>query len=229
MTSERPDPIGRLRALVAETTLAPGARLPAERELAHRLQVTRNTLRKALATLEAEGLIWRHVGRGTFVGARPRSSGLEVAQLARSASPMEIVEARMTVEPQLARLAAARASLEEIEEMQLCVRRNATAEDTRTFERWDSRLHHAIAKASHNRLLVMLFEALDTTREGPAWGRAKEATLTAAAKREYVRQHDDIVHAILDRDGPTAERRMRDHLSHLRHDLAEFSGVGRQA
>jgi DNA-binding FadR family transcriptional regulator len=215
--------------MIADPHTGPGTRLPSERDLARRFKVNRNTLRKALATLEAEGLIWRHIGRGTFVGARPARSGLEVEQLTRSASPMEIVEARMTVEPQLARLAAARASLEEIEEMQLCVRRGASAEDIPTFERWDSPLHRAIAKASHNRLLLMLFEALDTTRDGPAWGRAKEATLTAAAKRQYLGEHEGIVQAILDRDGSTAERRMRDHLGHLRRDFAEFSGLGQQA
>src|SRR5512134_3167616 len=62
--------VSRLRAYVAEKGLKPGARLPAERELTDHLGMTRNTLRKALESLEREGAIWRHVGKGTFISAQ---------------------------------------------------------------------------------------------------------------------------------------------------------------
>ncbi|MEP3671066.1 MAG: winged helix-turn-helix domain-containing protein, partial [Roseibium sp.] len=61
----------RLRDLIDSAGYRLNDRILPERELCKRLDTTRNQLRKALADLEAQGLIWRHVGRGTFVGSRP--------------------------------------------------------------------------------------------------------------------------------------------------------------
>ena len=61
----------QLRAYLAQNDYPADGRLPPERKLCEELGVTRTSLRKALATLELEGQIWRHVGRGTFIGARP--------------------------------------------------------------------------------------------------------------------------------------------------------------
>jgi DNA-binding GntR family transcriptional regulator len=62
------DFVSELRSFIAEGNYAPNDRLPAERELISRLGVTRATLRKGLDALERDGAIWRHVGKGTFVG-----------------------------------------------------------------------------------------------------------------------------------------------------------------
>ena len=59
-----------LRQYLTEQEFSLNSRLPAERDLSTALGVSRTDLRKALAVLEAEGQIWRHVGRGTFVGTR---------------------------------------------------------------------------------------------------------------------------------------------------------------
>ncbi len=61
----------RLKRFIRESSFEHNARLPPERELCGILGVTRGELRKALADLESDGLIWRHVGRGTFIGSRP--------------------------------------------------------------------------------------------------------------------------------------------------------------
>lgn len=61
----------RLRDLIDNAGYRHNDRVPPERELCKTLGTTRNQLRKALAGLEAQGRVWRHVGRGTFVGARP--------------------------------------------------------------------------------------------------------------------------------------------------------------
>ena len=68
----------QLRAYLAQQRLPVNSRLPPERELCRALGVTRTAVRNALATLEAEGQLWRHVGKGTFVGTRkPRIDELE--------------------------------------------------------------------------------------------------------------------------------------------------------
>ena len=72
----------QLRALLAQKELPPSTRLPPERELSELLGVSRGELRKALAVLEKQGELWRHVGKGTFIGARPVAEMSSVAAIA---------------------------------------------------------------------------------------------------------------------------------------------------
>jgi DNA-binding GntR family transcriptional regulator len=71
-------------------------RLPAERDLCLVLGLSRSRLRKGLAVLEAEGQVWRHVGRGTFVGPRPIPNLSDVELLTSLTSPTAVMEARMS-------------------------------------------------------------------------------------------------------------------------------------
>ena len=65
------DPTNQLREQLGDEKYTKGSKLPSERALAEELGITRPLLRKALSKLEAENLIWRHIGKGTFVGTRP--------------------------------------------------------------------------------------------------------------------------------------------------------------
>ncbi|HSM39403.1 MAG TPA: winged helix-turn-helix domain-containing protein, partial [Afifellaceae bacterium] len=70
--NEAPPPaLDAMRSFLADQKLSLNLRLPPERELCKHFGVSRSELRKALAVLESEGQIWRHVGRGTFIGSRP--------------------------------------------------------------------------------------------------------------------------------------------------------------
>lgn len=104
----------RLRRLLAELAPDAGDRLPAERMLAMRLGCSRETLRKGLATLEREGEIWRHVGQGTFRGARPRHLPVRDMLLVEGATPPDLMRARILLEPQVAAEAARRAEAPDI-------------------------------------------------------------------------------------------------------------------
>lgn len=74
-------------------------RLPPERELAQTLGVTRPQLRTVMKQLENEGLVWRHVGRGTFFGSRSHEGGdqLAMSPAAATANPRELMEALRTI------------------------------------------------------------------------------------------------------------------------------------
>src|SRR5688572_2452703 len=102
--------ITQLRAYLLQSDLGLHGRVPPERQLAAALDVSRAELRKALAALEAEGQVWRHVGKGTFLGERPRTAMDQIAWLARLTNPVEVMGARFAVEPELARLAALHAN-----------------------------------------------------------------------------------------------------------------------
>jgi DNA-binding transcriptional regulator YhcF (GntR family) len=124
----------QLRAWLAQRELPPSTRLPPERELSELLGVSRGELRKALAILEEHGELWRHVGKGTFIGARPVAELSSIAEVAAQTSPSEVMRARLAIEPELAREAALHATADDIAEMKLCVSGARGAETWRQYE-----------------------------------------------------------------------------------------------
>ena len=194
-------------------------RLPAERVLAEEFGVSRSTLRTALGVLEAEGKIWRHVGRGTFVGQRPSVDAPALSALVNRTHPEEVMEVRLVLEPRIAGLAARRASAADIAAMDRCVRKAETATDVATFELWDGAFHRAIATGAHNTLLLALFDAVNAIRQEAIWGRLKEASLTSHRQRLYNAQHAACVAAIRDRSAVDAEAHMIEHLEAVRENM----------
>jgi len=209
----------RLRNMLKDGRYLVGNRLPTERELADELSVSRSALRKILSILEAEGLIWRHVGRGTFLGPRPNPCIEAHTAITYSTSPPEIMEVRLMMEPKIAAMAAQRSTQYEIEKMDNCVRRCAEAPDFVTNERWDYLLHENFAMATHNSLITSLYGIINKLREGDVWGRLKEASMTSDLWKEYSNQHYEIVQAIRDRDPAKAEEAMRKHLETVKKHL----------
>lgn len=191
-------------------------RLPPERELCKQLGVSRGTLRKALEILEAKGKIWRHVGRGTFVGSRQIGPKPSLVAITEATSPSELMELRLILEPQIARLAAIRASPSEIAYMLYCVERSEAAGDSKTYELWDGTLHHAIAKASHNALILHVFEAVNELRNLTAWGQLRDEIVSPRERLLYwCRQHRQLVERIADRDPTQAEHIARLHVEEV--------------
>ncbi len=208
-----------LTRYIEDQKLAPQSKLPAERQLCEGLGISRGELRKALSLLEADGKIWRHVGRGTFVGTRPLDRMNEIAALSTHTNPAEVMQARLLLEPGIVRIAALQATAANIERMQLCSKRKDAAVDWLTYERWDGAFHQAVAEGAHNTLLLTLFNALNTVREATEWGRLRKSRLTDAHRQRSSRQHLAIVDAIIARDMDQAETAMRDHLKSVHKAL----------
>ena len=215
-------PIGaltQLRAYLAQRDLPSNARLPAERELCDLLGVSRGELRKALAVLEGNGELWRHVGKGTFVGMRPPEDQGSIAAIARRTTPSEVLNARLAMEPMLAREAALNATVDDIAGMRRCLKASREAATWRQYESCDNRLHQMIAEGTHNTVLVALFEQLNAVRRTVVWGRLRNAANRPAPDHHSFAEHDRIVAAVAERDQALAERAMHDHLSTVRAKL----------
>lgn len=201
-----------LLEIVERSRFADGGRLPPERELCEAIKVSRGTLRKALDALEARGLIWRHVGRGTFAG-KVRTAQTSLIQIADTTSPWELMELRLMIEPQIAKLAAERASQSEITHMRYCLEKGEAADDPDTYELWDGTLHRAVAEAAHNRLVLSVFESVNELRKLTAWGRMREKIVSPPGRVEHWRkQHRGFVEAIAERDPRAAEACARLHV-----------------
>ena len=189
---------------------AQNERLPAERELADQLGLTRNRLRGSLKRLAAEGLIWRHVGKGTFFGRRP--SPITPKDLSELTNPREVMEVRLALEPEVARLAAFRATARDVGEIEGCLRKMGTTNDWSEWGFWDMRFHWAIAKAANNALLLLLFETMQASRGQVVWGRLGESSRRKARKGAIAKEHRAILDAIRQRDPDRAAELMRGHL-----------------
>jgi len=213
------DPIRRLRQILQSGRFPDQTRLPPERALSAELGISRAVLRKALSVLEAENLIWRHVGRGTFVGSRPQAEKNGTAMIADFTNPAEIMEVRLVIEPKIAAIAALRATPDDIDKMEAALAKSAAANDSVSFEKWDGALHEAIATSTRNSLLISFFKAVNSLREDKIWGSLKQASLNRSRQELYGRQHRNLVEAINDRNAIEAEKTMRIHLEEVQKNL----------
>lgn len=203
--------IDRLRTLLGSGAYPEQSRMPPERKLAATFGVTRAALRNALEVLEKDGRIWRHVGRGTFVGRMP-DSARPVTMPSDLTDPAEIMEARLALEPRLCALAAERATSQEMDYMRQCLDSSAQAANIHDYERWDAKLHRAIAESGRNPVLLALFQALHAMREHRMWEQVKQAMTSQENQSLLLRQHRALVDAIIARDPRAAEAAMRVHL-----------------
>ncbi len=213
------NPVTILKDWLDNSRLQPENRIPPERELAEQLLLSRSALRKGLSALEAEGRIWRHVGKGTFIGSGPENDIPYFPSVNALVNPAEIMEARLVLEPRLAALAALKLTINDISQMEGYLRNSREARSTAEYENWDSLLHSAIAKASKNPLLYSMFLLVNKTRQEDVWGRLKEASLTLERRELYCLQHEELVVALKDRDAQKAEKVMREHIEIVRKHL----------
>jgi DNA-binding FadR family transcriptional regulator len=209
----------QLRAYLGNRGPIHGARLPPERQLALELGVSRGSLRKALADLETEGLIWRHVGRGTFLGNRPVEAVQDLSEVTRQTNPAGVMEARLALEPELARLAALHATRADLDELGACMAAARAAEDWRAYEYCDNRLHRGIAQATANIVLLALFDSLNMIRRTVTWGRQRRSPQRPDPSHHSFTEHERIVEAITNREAGRAADAMRAHLLMVRANL----------
>ncbi len=210
----------RLRAYVEDEGFGPQDRIPPERTLATMIGCSRETVRRALRTLENEGLIWSHQGKGTFIGPAPASVDRPVQRVIATASTANLIEARRVYEPALAAAAAQSATADDIRTLRDLAHSTGAARDWREYEHYDDAFHKAVARASGNPLLIAIFLTLASVRDRAPWQRKHDALFRKAGKHDYAAEqgklHSAIVDAIEARDGEAARRMMLDHLDSIR-------------
>lgn len=212
--------LAKLRRYIDQVRRDNGRRLPPEARLCGELDISRARLRGLLKLLEKEGLIWRHVGKGTFIGERPLTT--ELSSMPEVLTPPEAFEARLVIEPQLAALAARRATPGQIDEMRQCLHRMRELQDFEQWAVWDERLHRLVGKAAGNTLLLAVY---DTVRESAPSGMRNivNRVFSSGTRNESNIEHQRYVEAIADHDPDRAESAMRAHLQAIRQIL--FGGL----
>lgn len=136
-----------------------------------------------------------------------------------NASPNEIMEVRLIIEPQAAECAAARANGAELDAMAECLNRGEAAPTIAEFEMWDGLFHQTLIAACRNQLLIDIYDAINAVRRNADWAALKERVVSPARRSVTEAQHRRIFAAMRARDAQRAAREMKDHLIDVRRSL----------
>jgi DNA-binding FadR family transcriptional regulator len=207
----------RLREAILGGAYARGQRLPAERHLAEHFGTSRSTVREALRQLEAMALVSRRIGSGTFVdGAGAAVQG----HVAENTSPLELIEVRQAIEPQMARLAVLHATARDLETLaEALAALESCRHDRELFSSADERFHLALADATGTPLMAWLYRRINEVRGHDQWNEMKRKILTPENIDLYNAQHREVYGAIRRRDVDAAVRCIEAHLEKARRDL----------
>lgn len=173
--------------------LAPGMRLPTERDLSERFSVSRKLVRRALDRLTAEGLIERKVGSGTFVRGAAASPAPGWLVSPPAISPLDAIEARRVLEAGAAELVVARARDDDFDAMEQRLKAMETTQDPSAFRAAAFAFNLEVIRATRNPLLVAMYEMLIAARARSGWdklgflvNRPEERIQAVRHSREYL-------------------------------------------
>ena len=203
----------QIGALIRAGEFAPGQRLPAERDLAKSLRVSRPVVREAMIALEIGGLIEVRTGAGAFVRDQPLAPA---APINTGHSPSDILKARMLIEGETAALAAARAT--PLDLAAIAAQQDEMIAEHAAGREWrgaDLGFHAAIARASGNAALTAVVERLWQEQHAPVFSLLSERVRLRDNWAATVRGHADVLAAIRASKRKEARDAMRAHLTQV--------------
>ena len=206
----------RLAADIRSGLLAPGERLPSERELARSLEVSRASVREAIGALQVQGVVETRAGAGTFVVAAPPTS-----EIPHDASPSAVLEARAQLEPAVAQLAARRAqadpAVENLLEAMEAITDPGEPGARATWSASDRLFHRQLAAMTGNPVLLAFADHVATLMDQPLWHRLRDDSIAVPGRtRIHAAEHRMIYEAIVDGDAEAAAFYSAQHINRVR-------------
>ena len=219
----------QLRSLISKGEFAVGKRLPAERDLAKQLGVSRPSVREALIALEVEGWVEVRTGSGVYVLDRSnqvqRKNGPQIVP--SEWGPLELIRARRVVEGEIASMAAVQAKRKDIDAMRKAIdaMKSDAGRGVLPLE-GDRAFHTAIVEACGNVVLIETVQSFWDSRRGPLFTRLGGYFETMKSWQSAIDEHEAIYAAICAHDSAAARAAMHAHMdkSHTR-----FSASWRRA
>ena len=207
------DQLGRL---IDAGEYAPGERLPAERSLAEKLNVSRPSVREALIALEVEGRIEIRGGSGIYV-TRGQARAADRPKPTADPGPFELLEARLIIEPEIAALAARNTNPALVERLRDAIgRMEASDADRLEGLTHDRRFHAILAEGSGNAALAAVMQTLWDSRIGPLYVRLEQHFHSAPIWHRAIDEHREILAAIEAGDAKAARTAMARHIRNAR-------------
>jgi DNA-binding FadR family transcriptional regulator len=213
----RPDAISTVdgviqlvRNWIETAKLKEGDRLPTERALAEQFNLNRNLVRRAFLQLDRMGLINRHVGRGTFVGAPRRPEAVRnLGAAVTDYSPAAVLQARLMIEPRIAALAVANATQGDLRALAALVEEARTAEARHRLEAVSIAFNRALAAATDNDLIAAIAAQLAAARTAVAPGPGDQLTVSPEERAAMIEECRAILDAMRVRDPAAAAQAVR--------------------
>lgn len=210
--------VAQIEQQILRGKLRRGDRLPTERELAEQFHVSRTVVREAVKALREKGLVQGYQGRGTFVTdgtarAARHSLGL-MMKIGATEGATNLAEAREILEPEIAALAAKRATPQDLAAIhQAVATMDTTLNNADAFVEADLQFHLTLARATQNPLIPMLIDPIvGLLRE------ERKRTFKHGGAARGQAHHKKILDAIVRRDADAARAAMRAHLKQVRKD-----------
>jgi GntR family transcriptional regulator, transcriptional repressor for pyruvate dehydrogenase complex len=220
--------VAQMQELIFEKHLRSGSRLPGERELCERFGVSRTVIREATKVLAQRGMLLIEPGRGTFVtlpAEHDVARAIALFARARDVSFANLVEVRRALEPEIAELAAARATEAHLQRLQACIDvMDRSLTDPEAYVAADQEFHSVLAEATGNDIFIAITGVIVNLAQN---ARRLMFAITEAPKRGQA-YHRTILACIAAGDGACARKMMLEHLAQVEQDIgAATSDVAR--
>jgi len=216
--------VEQILAGIRSEAFPPGSVLPPERELAAQLGVSRGSVREAIRVLEHAGVLDVRTGSGTYVAAGGASKTFALrahAAVLGEESPLDVIIARRAIEPVSAQYAALNRHPRD-----LIALKDSVSEQGRLVKLGedpsapDLFFHIALAEASRNPVLRLLFERIAEIMQQGTWQALKHRSRDRPGRQEmYLEEHDVILKEIQKQDAVAAARAMQQHLDSVEEGL----------
>ncbi|MCW8848038.1 MAG: FCD domain-containing protein [Sedimenticola sp.] len=219
----------KLEAMIADGSLMPGEKLPAERDLAHRLEVSRPSLREAIQKMNSKGLLTTRHGGGTYVceeSLEPSFVSPLIALLSdMPESRYDVLEIRHALEGTAAYYAALRSTGEDKEKIKRCfdvMIKNHGSPDPMDEARADAAFHLSIVEASHNVVLLHVMRGLFTLLQSSISHNLDKLYTLPRVFEPLSNQHERLMNATVEGDAERARQAAQEHLVFVEESLQQI-------
>lgn len=202
----------QIKDIVKSGELKRGDKLPSERELALRLNVSRTSVREAIKALETLGLVESKHGGGNYIKNDFEDILLEplsIAFMLLGSNNSEILELRKVIEPEVASMAAKNITENEIKELENIIEKLSKTTDSKICANLDKEFHYVIAKASKNHLLSTIVFSVSSLIEE----YIDESKMYEIDREKVINDHKIILEAIISHDSKKAFIESKNHLN----------------
>ncbi|NOI65698.1 FCD domain-containing protein [Vibrio sp. 99-8-1] len=218
---------------IASSVYKIGDRLPPEREIAERMEVSRSVIREALIMLELKGLVEVRKGSGVYVIDVPSddiensTNQSDSEESNDDVGPFEMLQARQLLESHVAEFAATQVTKNDIHKLRAALEvEREHLEGNETDYDGDEMFHLAIAEATQNSVLTDMVKDMWVRRESSSmWRQLHERISNQDYRKRWLNDHEKILQALIRKDPVAAREAMWQHLENVKQTLFELSDV----